>query len=57
MELARRQSGKFSIAYITQGGEKEYYTASACEEIYVPPSGSLSLRGLAVAGAMWQNLP
>ena len=47
-----RKGGKFSVAYIAQGGEKEYYAASACEEIYVPPSGSLSLRGLAVAGAL-----
>ena len=45
-----RKSGKFSIAYMAQGGEKEYYAASACEEIYVPPSGSLSLTGLTVAG-------
>ena len=56
MEFLRRQSGKFSIAYMAQGGEKEYYAASACEEIYVPPSGSLSLRGLAVAGAMQRSL-
>ncbi len=47
-----RKSGKFSVAYMAQGGEKEYYAASACEEIYVPPSGSLSLRGLAVAGKL-----
>ena len=45
-----RQSGKFSIAYMAQGGEKEYYVASACEEVYIPESASLSLRGLAVAG-------
>lgn len=47
-----RKSGKFSVAYMAQGGEKEYYAASACEEVYVPPSGNLSLRGLAVAGAL-----
>ena len=45
-----RQSGKFSIAYMAQGGEKEYYVASACEDVYIPESASLSLRGLAVAG-------
>ena len=33
-----------------QAGEKEYYLASACEEIYTPPSASLSLRGFAVSG-------
>ena len=29
---------------------QEYYLASACEEVFVPPSASLSLRGLAVSG-------
>jgi protease-4 len=46
-----RQSGKFSLAYLSSGGEKEYFLASACAEVFVPPSASLSLRGLAVSGA------
>ncbi|BDA50409.1 Protease 4 [Coccomyxa sp. Obi] len=50
-----RQSGKFSIAYMAAGGEKEYYVASACQELYVPPSGSLSLRGLAVSGTFLRS--
>lgn len=45
------------MAYIAQGGEKEYYAASACEEVYVPPSGSLSLRGLGVAGVLLLSVP
>lgn len=45
-----RQSGKFSIAYIDRGGEKEYFLASACEEVYTPSSGNLFLRGLSVQG-------
>ncbi|KAK9917362.1 hypothetical protein WJX75_003547 [Coccomyxa subellipsoidea] len=45
-----KQCGKFSIAYMAAGGEKEYFVGSACEEVYVPPSGSVSLRGLAVSG-------
>ena len=45
-----RKSGKFTVVYMKQGGEKEYYLASACEEIYCPPSASLSLRGFAVTG-------
>jgi len=32
-------------------GEMEYYLATAFEEIYVPPSAYVSLRGLAVQGA------
>ncbi|GMH37280.1 hypothetical protein BSKO_05153 [Bryopsis sp. KO-2023] len=45
-----KQSGKFSIAYMTRGAEKEYYLASACDEIYTPPSGNVFLRGLRVSG-------
>lgn len=33
-----------------RAGEKEYYLASAFSEIYAPPSASLSLRGMSVAG-------
>ncbi|CAI5478111.1 unnamed protein product [Closterium sp. Yama58-4] len=54
-EIARhvahfRKSGKPCIAYMTVGGEQEYFIASACEEIYAPPGAYLSLRGLAVQG-------
>jgi len=35
----------------TQGGEKEYYLATAAEEIYVAPTAQFSLRGFKVAGA------
>jgi protease-4 len=44
-------SGKWSCAYLDRAGEKEYFLASACQEVFVPPSGNLSLRGLAVSGA------
>ncbi|CAG9461467.1 unnamed protein product [Pedinophyceae sp. YPF-701] len=44
------KSGKFSLAYMELGGEKEYYLACGCNEIYAPPSASLSLRGVKVAG-------
>ena len=43
-------SGKFSIAYLDAGGEKEYFVASAFQEIYVPPSGNVYLRGIALSG-------
>jgi hypothetical protein len=42
-----RDSGKFTVAFMKQGGEKEYYLASACQEVYAPPSASISLRGFA----------
>lgn len=55
MEIRRhidffKQSGKFSVAFMVRGGEKEYYLASACDEIYTPPSGNVYLRGLVVSG-------
>ena len=34
-----------------RAGEKEYYLASAFEEIYAPPSANLSLRGMSVGGS------
>ncbi|GAX84081.1 hypothetical protein CEUSTIGMA_g11505.t1 [Chlamydomonas eustigma] len=51
-----RQSGKFMIAYMKLGGEKEYYLASAFEDIYTPPSASLSLRGFAVTGTFLRGV-
>ena len=40
--------GKFVLAYVPLCQEKEYYLASACEEIYAPPSAYFSLFGLTV---------
>ncbi|KAL4444953.1 hypothetical protein ABPG77_004003 [Micractinium sp. CCAP 211/92] len=47
---AFKQSGKFSMAYLERGGEKEYFLASCFGEVYIPPSANLSLRGLSVSG-------
>lgn len=44
-------AGKPTVAYMQVVGEFEYYLASACDEIYIPPSAYISLRGLAVQGA------
>ncbi|GAB2302424.1 hypothetical protein Dimus_036435 [Dionaea muscipula] len=43
-----RKSGKFIIGYVPACGEKEYYLACACEEIYAPPSAYFRLYGLTV---------
>ncbi|XVF54515.1 hypothetical protein PTKIN_Ptkin05aG0186600 [Pterospermum kingtungense] len=43
-----KKSGKFIIAYVPACGEKEFYLACACEEIYAPPSAYFSLYGLTV---------
>ncbi len=42
-----RTSGKPVYAYMELGLNKEYYIASACDKIYVPPPGELFINGLA----------
>jgi protease IV len=42
-----RESGKPAVAFLEYGGEREYYIASACDRIFLMPSGSLDINGLA----------
>jgi len=42
-----RSSGKPVYAYLEFGLNKEYYIASACDKIIVPPPGELFINGLA----------
>lgn len=42
-----RTSGKPIYAFIEVGTNKEYYVATACERVYVSPSGDLFINGLA----------
>lgn len=42
-----RQSGKPIYAFMEYGSNKEYYIATACERIFVPPIGDLFINGLA----------
>ncbi|PKU85498.1 protease IV [Dendrobium catenatum] len=39
---------KFTVSYIPICGEKEYYLACACGEVYTPPSAYVALYGLTV---------
>ncbi|CAN6233622.1 unnamed protein product [Urochloa humidicola] len=43
-----KKSGKFVVGYMPVCGEKEYYLASACGELYAPPSAYVALFGLTV---------
>ncbi|KAK1317186.1 hypothetical protein QJS10_CPA05g01983 [Acorus calamus] len=43
-----KKSGKFIVGYVSVCGEKEYYLACACGELFAPPSAYVSLFGLAV---------
>lgn len=42
-----RTSGKPVIAYLEQGGEQEFYVASAADKVYLMPTASLDLTGIA----------
>jgi protease-4 len=42
-----RTSGKPAYAYMEFGLNKEYYIATACDKIFVPPPGELFITGLA----------
>jgi protease IV len=42
-----RSSGKPVYAFIELGLNKEYYIATACDKIFVPPPGELFINGLA----------
>jgi protease IV len=42
-----RKSGKRISAYLEYAGEREYYLATAAEKIYLVPTGSLDVTGIA----------
>lgn len=42
-----RASGKPVYAYMEMGFNKDYYIATACDRVYVPPPGELFITGLA----------
>jgi protease-4 len=42
-----RRSGKPIIAYMEYGGEQEFYLASACDKVFLMPTATLDLTGVA----------
>jgi len=42
-----RKSGKIVVAYLEYGGDREYYLASAADRVYLLPTSSLDLTGVA----------
>jgi protease-4 len=42
-----RTSGKPIVAYLEQGGEQEFYLGSACDKVFLMPTASLDLTGVA----------
>ena len=52
-----RTSGKPVYAYIEFGLNKEYYIATACDKIIVPPPGELFINGLAADVMFFRGSP
>jgi protease IV len=42
-----RRSGKPIIGYLEHGGEQEFYLASACDKVFLLPTATLDLTGMA----------
>src|SRR5262249_2743004 len=42
-----KKSGKQIYAYLESSGDREYYLATAADKVFLPPSGSLDLNGVA----------
>src|SRR3954451_11885356 len=42
-----RRSGKPAIAYLEYGGEQEFYLASVCDKVFLMPTATLDLTGVA----------
>src|SRR5580765_3610910 len=42
-----RRSGKPIVGYLEYGGEQEFYLASACDKVFLMPTSSLDLTGMA----------
>ena len=42
-----RRSGKPIVAFLEYGGEQEFYLATACDKVFLMPSATLDLTGMA----------
>src|SRR5205085_7079060 len=50
-----RSSGKPIYAYMELGLNREYYIATACDRIYIPPVGDLFINGLAAEAMFFRG--
>jgi protease-4 len=51
-----RQNGKPIYCFMQEGGNAEYYLASACDQIFMPPSAHLNLVGLSAEVFFFRDL-
>src|SRR5438045_7764033 len=42
-----RRSGKPAVGFLEYGGEQEFYLASACDKVFLSPTATLDLTGIA----------
>jgi len=54
--ISFRQSGKPIYCFMQEGGNAEYYLASACDQIFMPPSAHLNLIGLSAEIFFFRDL-
>jgi len=54
--IAFKKSGKFIVSYADNYDQKAYYLATVSEHIFMPPTGSLSWRGLSVQTLYFKKL-
>lgn len=51
-----RDAGVSTIGFLESADNKSYYLASVCDEIFLPPSGYVALRGLATEVIFFKGL-
>ncbi|MCQ2306747.1 MAG: signal peptide peptidase SppA [Bacteroidales bacterium] len=51
-----RESGKFVISYAETMAQSAYYLATASDEIYINPQGSLDIHGMAAQVMFYKNM-
>lgn len=51
-----RESGKFVISYAETMAQNAYYLATASDEIYINPQGSLDIHGMAAQVMFYKNM-
>ncbi|MGE4567678.1 MAG: signal peptide peptidase SppA [Bacteroidales bacterium] len=54
--IAFKKSGKFIVSYADSYDQKAYYLATVSDHIFMPPTGSLSWRGLSIQTLYFKKL-
>ncbi|HWK10636.1 MAG TPA: signal peptide peptidase SppA [Vicinamibacterales bacterium] len=52
-----RRSGKPIVSYMEYGGEQEFYLSTACDKVFLMPTASLDLTGIATYELFLRGMP